>query len=168
MTLKVDLSLPSEEILLGIINYENPRANLTFKKVKFSPKGCFPADYMGRDTKIDVIPLPGSGLYGSITFYYTKINLTTYLGSRYLVIEPNQYRYTNELMAEVLTQFGIRITAADIIADTIGEAGPGTIRFAPKSLLYKGTINYYVGSPFGALTDRVIQRQLDGFYKPVI
>ena len=168
MALKVDLSFPSEEILLGIINYENPGANLTFKKVKFSPKGCFPADYMGRDTKIDVISLPGSGLYGSVTFYYTKINLTTYLGSRYLVIEPNQYRYTNELMAEVLTQFGIRFTAADIIADTIGEVGPGIIRFAPKSLLYKGTINYYVGSPFVALTDRVIQRQLDGFYKPVI
>ena len=167
MAFKVDLSLPSNEILLGIINYENPRANLTFKKVKFSPAGCQPANYMGRDTKIDVISLPGAGLYGTVTFYYTKIDLAAYLGTRSIVIQPAQYRYTNELMAEVLNQLGIRITAADIIADDVPLEGTGQIRFAPKSLLYRGTINYQVGDPFVPLTERVINRQLDGFYQPM-
>ena len=168
MAFKVDLSLPSNEILLGIINYENPRANLTFKKVKFSPAGCQPANYMGRDTKIDVIPLPGSGLYGTITFYYTKIDLTAYLGERLLIIPPGQYRYTNELMPEILTQFGIRVVAADIIADTVPLEGAVQVRFSPKSLLYKGTINSNVGEPYIPLTTRVGNRMLDGFFKPTI
>lgn len=168
MTFKVDLSLPSNEILLGIINYENPRANLTFKKVKFSPTGCLPANYMGRDTKIDVIPMPGSGLYGTITFYYTKIDLTAYLGDRLLIIEPGQYRYTNELMPEILAQFGIRVVAADIIADIVPTEGRIQVRFSPKSLLYKGVITLNLGEPFIPLTTRVGNRLLDGFYKPPI
>lgn len=168
MALKVDLSLPSKEILLGIINYENPRAHLTFNKVKFSPKGCFPANYMGRDTQIDVISLPRSGLYGRVTFYYTKINLTTYLGSRSITVEPDLYQYTDELVDVILDQLGINVTAADIIADNVPEDGVGTIRFSPKSMLYKGIINYQVGNPLNLLTNRVLVRQLDGFYRPVL
>lgn len=168
MALKVDLSHPSDEILLGIINYENPRAHLTFNKVKFSPKGCFPADYMGRDTQIEMIALPGSGIYGKVTFYYTKVNLTTYLGTRSLSVDPGQYHYTTELVGAILDQLGIRITPADIIADDVPEDGVGTIRFSPKSMLYKGVINYYVGNPNNLLTERVLIRQLDGFYRPVL
>ena len=110
MAYKVDMSLPPAVILLGIINYENPRAKLTFQEVKFSEKGVenvryyvkgiLKTDYMGDHCKIDLVPLPGSRLYHTTTIYFNRINLTDYLAGHPLIITPGQYTDTSELLDE--------------------------------------------------------------------
>lgn len=164
MAYKVDMSLRPEEILLGIINYENPRANLTFNKIRFSPKGVENADYKGRDSKIDLIGLPGSGIVGTIPIWYNRINLTTYLGSRGLRIDVAPFTETSELLDLILTQLGIRLTLADIMVDYINHTtGAGVIRISPRSLTYKGTISY-APVAVSTLASRIRNTALDGFY----
>jgi hypothetical protein len=176
MAYKVDMSLPPADILLGIINYENPQAKLTFQEVKFSEKGVenvryyvkgvLKTDYMGDHRKIDLVPLPGSRLYRTTTIYFNRINLTDYLAGHPLIITPGQYTDTSELLDEIRSQLGINLGLVDIMTDYISATGHGVIRLSPKSYAYEGTIAYRTDIADQPLSTRIRNSILDGFYPP--
>ena len=173
MAYKADMSLSPAELLLGIINYENPQAKLTFQDVKFSDKGVenvryyvkgvLKTDYYGDRCKIDLVPLPGSKLFRVTTIYFNRINLTDHLVGHPLVITPGQYTDTSELLNEIRTQLGINLSLVDIMTDYISPTGMGVIRISPKSYAYEGTIPY---TSFVGLSSRIRNSILDGFFPP--
>lgn len=176
MAYKVDMSLPPADLLLGIINYENPQAHLTFQDVKFSDKGVenvryyvkgiLKTDYLGDRYKIDLVPLPGSRLFRVTTIYFNRINLTDYLAGHPLAIIPGRHTDTSELLGEVRSQLGINISLVDIMTDYISATGEGVIRISPKSLAYEGTIAYKYDTGEAPLVNRIRKSILDGFYLP--
>lgn len=160
----IDLSKNSKDILLGQINYENPKAHLTFQNCKFSDDGPKPSGRTDRDTKIDLLPLQGAPFYGVTTFYYNRINLISFLGTRTLNVDVSKYVDTLSMLPDVLNQLGINLTAADIFNDqVVAGSDQITIRIKSLSLMYKGSINVTTRR---MLSQMISSRLLDGFHKP--
>lgn len=167
MSYMVDMSLPPAELLLGLINQENPRANFTFQTVQFDPGGPSNTTLYGKDTMIYLLPLKGAGFFGKKAFYYNRINLTDFLGSSGVKIEPDKYTETAELLPLVMSQLGINLTRGDIYNDYIIPLTKDTqskIRISVRSIMYKGYVPVHLGpqSIFAGLKNRL----LDGFHKP--
>lgn len=166
MSFMVDMSLPPAELLLGLINQENPKANFTFEKVQFDPGGPSNTTLYGKDTVIYLLPLKGAGFIGKKAFYYNRINLADFLGPLGVTIDEGKYTETAELLPLVMSQLGINLTRADIYNDYIVplKANESKIRISVRSIMYKGYVPVHFGpvSIFKGLTNRL----LDGFHKP--
>lgn len=168
MSFMVDMSLPPADLLLGLINQENPKANFTFDKVQFDPAGPSNTTLYGKDTLIYLLPLKGAGFIGKKAFYYNRINLADFLGPLGVSIEEGQYAETAELLPLVMSQLGINLTRADIYNDYIvplaTRVGESKIRISVRSIMYKGYVPIHFGpvSMFAGVKNRL----LDGFHKP--
>ena len=160
----IKMSEPPQDILLGQINFENPGANLTFSVCKFSEVGPRPSGRTDRDTKIDLIALPGASFYGTRVFYYNRINLIDFLGARSLNADLSKYADTLSLLPLVLSQLGINLSTADVFNDQVVPGSTTfTIRIKSMSLMYRGSIKVATGS---LLSQKIGSRLLDGFNKP--
>lgn len=166
MSFMVDMSLPPAELLLGLINQENPKANFTFDKVQFDPAGPSNTTLYGKDTLIYLLPLKGAGFIGKKAFYYNRINLADFLGPLGVKIEEGVYTETAELLPLVMSQLGINLTRADIYNDYIVplKANESKIRISVRSIMYKGYVPVQVGQ--ASMFAGVKNRYLDGFHKP--
>lgn len=162
----VDMSLPPAELLLGLINQENPKANFTFDKVQFDPGGPSNTTLHGKDTIIYLLPLKGAGFIGKKAFYYDRINLADFLGPLGVSIDVDKYTETAELLPLVMSQLGINLTRPDIYNDYIVplKYNDSKIRISVRSIMYKGYVPIHFGpvSIFAGLKNRL----LDGFHKP--
>lgn len=160
----IDMSKAPKDILLGQINYENPKAHLTFSVCKFSDYGPKNSGRADRDTMIDVLPLQGAPFYGTITFYYNRINLNATLGTRALNVDLTKHVDTLSMLPAVLSQLGINLTPADVFNDQVVPGSESfTIRIRAMSIMYKGTIAV---TSRRMLSQMLGNRLLDGFNKP--
>lgn len=166
MSFMVDMSLPPADLLLGLINQENPKANFTFNKVQFDPGGPSNTTLYGKDTVIYLLPLKGAGFIGKKAFYYNRINLADFLGPLGVSIDVDKYTETAELLPLVMSQLGINLTRPDIYNDYIVPLtyNDSKIRISVRSIMYKGYVPIHFGpvSIFAGLKNRL----LDGFHKP--
>ena len=160
----IKMSEPPQGILLGQINYENPAANLTFSICKFSDVGPRPSGRTDRDTKIDLIPLQGAPFYGTRVFYYNRISLSEFLGTRSLNADLTKFPDTLSLLPLVLSQLGINLSSADVFNDQVVAGSESfTIRIKSMSLMYRGSIQVVSRR---MLSQQIGTRLLDGFNKP--
>lgn len=167
MAYLIDMTRPSLDILVELINNENPDSLLKSSWVTVASGYPIAVSYQGKDTQVKLSGKKGSPLYGDVTFYYNRIKLDLHTAGLTLNI-PNdpKYKTSFDVLPLILQQMAVRLETSDVIFENIVPDANGqfTIRIASKSLLYKGTIKSSAAD--ASIFKGASVNLLDGFYKP--
>lgn len=167
MAYLIDMTRPSLDILVDLINQENPGSLLKPEWVTVASGYPKEVSYQGKDTHTVLSAKKGSPLFGNTPFYYNRIRLDLHTSGKQLAI-PNdpKYKTSFDILPLVLQQLGIRLETYDVIFENIiaDAQGKYTLRIAAKSLMYKGFIES--AAPGASVFTGASTKYLDGFYKP--
>lgn len=167
MAYLIDMTRPSLDILVDLINKENPGSVLRPEWVTVASGYPKEVSYQGKDTQTVLSAKKGSPIFGNTTFYYNRIRLDLHTSGKQLTI-PNdpKYKTSFDVLPLILQQLGIRLETYDVIFENIiaDAQGKFTVRIATKSLMYKGSIES--AAPGASVFTGADTKYLDGFYKP--
>ena len=167
MAYLIDMTRPSLEILVDLINKENPGSLLKPEWVTVASGYPKDVSYQGKDTQTILNAKKGTPLFGSTTFYYNRIRLDLHTAGLSLNIPSDtKYKTSFDVLPLVLQQLGVRLETYDVVYENIIPDAQGnyTLRIASKSLMYKGSIKSAAAGA-SVFTGASI-KYLDGFYKP--
>lgn len=167
MAYLIDMTRPSLDILVDLINKENPDSLLQSSWVTVASGSPKEVSYQGKDTQSTLNGKKGSPLYGSVSFYYNRIRLDLHTAGLSLTIPDDpKYKTSFDVLPLVLQQLAIRLETYDVVYENIAPDANGqfTIRIAAKSLMYKGSIKSAAGN--ASVFKGASVNYLDGFYKP--
>lgn len=166
MAYRVDLSLSSEEILRGLINFDN-KTSFTEVQLSFNPIGAVPLtlnEYYEKRRNSKVSARYKGRVIGEKTYYYNRIDLPTLLGNLGIAVPWGEYQHTHELLPHVREQLGINLSEDDIISTFIDpDAAIGEIAIFRRNVTYIGTISVVFKGHPDTLEGRVLNRALSGF-----
>jgi hypothetical protein len=137
------------DILYDLIEKSNPGFKAQYPKGKLlfgvpSTVALVPSDPYKTDTSILISPAPGSGVVGSQTVRYRRIDVGVIF--KHMTLKMSDYSVTTTLAvatwkASFIKKFGVSIPAADITNSAVLTSGVLTnINIATTSLCYKGTV----------------------------
>lgn len=166
MAYRVDLSLSSEEILRGLINFDN-KTDFTEKQLSFNPIGAVPLtldEYYEKRRNSKVSVRYKGKMIGEKTYYYNRIDFPTLLGNLGIAVPWGVYQHTHELLPYVRQQLGINLSEDDIISAFIDpEAAIGEITIFRRNITYIGSITVVFKGHPDTLEGQVLNKTLSGF-----
>lgn len=167
-----DLTKLPEEILVDLINKDNPGAALTTAAVSFKIPSRLP-EGSARNTEVVVYAKRGSGMRGEVRVWYNRLDIAKVIHDveESPVIELGTAARVRDLIPEINERFGINLTSDDYIDASLpasaNEPGtntyPFTFQMKSESLPYFGEVAFTVrtNEPVGiwlntVITDRVL------------
>jgi len=160
---KQDMSLPSNEFLLSVIN-DRYKRNFTFKQLYFGERED--TSKYNCDSLLPMHALPGGTFTGTVRAYYNRVPIDSFLEGKFLVVDWKEYFDTDDLIMQVLIQFGINLDRSDVVSDIIDEEAIETkIRISSRSLVYSGHVPVYFRGHPDSLDGSIKNRLLGGFDK---
>lgn len=168
---RVDLSLPPDQIIRGLINFEN-NTDFNEQELTFDKTGAVPTTKAER-IKYDRLDKVNTYYRGRVNankiYYYNRIRLNEFLGNIGISVPWKKHQTTAELLPYVLIQLGINLSPADILDRYIDpEAYTIEIEIFRRNIAYVGTINVIFEGHPESLGGRVVKRDLAGFTKSSI
>lgn len=120
---QVDVSLPSSELVYGLINHDNGTGwgALT---MRLSTPIINPNHEKNRNTRIFGVSRPGADVQGSSYFWYDRISLTKYLiNYPVLIIKTDpSWTTTHDLIPWFNATFGLGLTKDDVRQDPLDRS----------------------------------------------
>ncbi len=142
-----DLSLSSFNQFIELVNQENS-IELPVEKISLSNPTELVDDIDSKNTQVTISAIPNSGLLGSVSVKYNRMNLNEFQifgGEDPIVLYMGSASTFNDLVAQFNTQFGANISiGVDIVNKSINTPvdEPQSILFEslPNSLAWIGSI----------------------------
>ena len=173
-----DFTQASKQIVLDLINGQNPGANLVLEKFDFSAITATGGNG-GKQVELTVTSKRGSGYRGSQTFNYNRLFLNEMPG---IVKEETLERDLLKL-SDILTfineTFGMNIDASDVLVNgtdldvsdpdieqVFDQAEVFTIEARPTSYVWLGDLMFSLTKVRSDLNDLIVVRVLDGLIAP--
>lgn len=135
-----DFTQPGEDQLLAMINDANNKS-YTFSDIEFDPPLPTEAG-VTENTLCNVRAIPGSGLKGSVTVYYNRLDLET-LFTGYLDIPVDPTTDLVVILDAILDKYGINFTASDV-SYTATDTAQGILTAEVGSFLLTGQVDLYM------------------------
>lgn len=157
----LDMSLPPEVFLLNTVNQKHNR-DFTIEKYSVSARRSGSAK--GAESMVTIRPRAGSGIVGSVNYYYNRIELDEFFEGEWLVINKDQFVETDELLNELREQLGVYLRREDIVSDVIDQTQRSTkLRISGQCLTYTGYIPVYISGSPEELKARVLKTILSNY-----
>lgn len=165
-----DMTLPSKEVLLALINSANG-TSLATNQVTFGEPSVLELDPDGKTTSVTVTAVPGSGYKGFEVVRYDRVDLADVLSIS--GISPSVVRSTettvHELLPAINALYGINLSPEEVddapIAPFTGELNETVnvdVVVKATSLAYTGSMQVVLRSAEIALADIIVITALDG------
>lgn len=135
-----DFTQPGEDQLLAMINDANSKS-YTFSDIEFDPPQQT-TQGEAENTLCNVRAIPGSGLKGSVTVYYNRLDLET-LFTGYLDIPIDPTTTLSEILDGILDEYGINLSADDVTYAATDNA-QGVLTAKGGSFLLTGNVDVYL------------------------
>lgn len=120
-----DFSKAPDQIVLDLINYDNPSANLTLSLIDFGVAMLATGQTPPANSEIEITAKAGSGYSGSAVVQYNRLQIQDFIAARAIpggVLElpvGDATRYA-DLIDEINTALGVNLTVADYVDGDIG------------------------------------------------
>lgn len=158
-----DYSLPAEQRLLNLINQDNGGAGITLEQVIFGTPEV--TTEFGRNTKIQVTGVPGSGLTGTRTFWYNRLNLDTLFAAVTeddFVIRVDNPTNTWDLLDTILSTWDVNVSQDDVMQASFSGT-TATLTAKATSLAWIGSTSVTVYPLISPLNTLITPPTLTGF-----
>jgi hypothetical protein len=170
-----DFTKAPKNIVVDLINHDNPGANLTPEMVTFGlPTVSSSGEAEGRNTELTVSGVQETGVIGSTTVYYNRLNLAAFIVDPEFVVQLTDSTKVSHIIAKLNAELGINITADDFVeADlptfvgTPGEERPVTITFSADSLVWAGNATITVRGEDVNISTLITNVRLSGLNAPL-
>jgi hypothetical protein len=172
-----DLTLSGEELLLQLINEANPDAPygpFTAGSFTFSAPASLTGDLTGKNSYLTLTAIPGSGYYGTQTVKYNRLDLQNILigkGFPSVSLPNNSYSQSTDLLDALNTTFGLNLTTADIVGESLPAADTNgnvayTVQVVNECLTFFGALPVNLTPNKINLQVAFVQNILHGFVPP--
>lgn len=166
MAYRVDLSLSTDEILRGLINFDN-NTNFTGKELTFNPIGAVSVgleEYYEKRRTSKVSARYRGRVVGERTYYYNRIEFETLLGGLGIRVPWKHHTQTYELLPYIREQLGINLTEDDVVNNPIDpDALIEHVEIFRRNITYTGKIVVVFDGHPDSMTGRIPVRSLSGF-----
>lgn len=168
----VDVSLPSSDLVYGLINHDNPPQNgehvLTPELLVLGTPTTNQSAYE-RDTQITATATAKltelDDYEGSTTLYYDRINIGAYLRNvAPILIDAPDATKMRDIWPIIKERFGLGLTAEEIVNDELNwdTVNGQLLRVASNCLAWTGSVRILMKSRVPNLDDIIAIKELDG------
>ena len=162
-------------IVVDLINHDNPLASLTSEMITLGlPTTTASSEAEERNTEVTVTGVQERGVVGSVTTYYSRLNLAAFITEPGFHVPLEAMVNIADLVEQLNIELGINITAADFIdeplptfAGTPGETIAVTIKFNADSLVWVGNAEVLVRGDDVNINTLITNVRLSGLNAPL-
>ncbi len=170
---RTDFTQSSETIFMALLNNANPSFKTPMTPSMFLFGQASPNTGLDtfNDSQVTLTATSGSGMTGSITISYARVQLGSIPGSRNVVFTTGSAVNISDILPLINTAYGINIQAVDIVdgplpafIGIVDEHQTFTLTAAPGSLVFEGSVNlqaYQNGTKYLQLMDAAGDPMID-------
>lgn len=167
MAFASDFTKEDKQIIIDLVNAKVPGLALTPELVTFGLPTA--QDINGRNTKLTITAVPGSGYKNFKDLEYNRVDLAVIPGARSKEFPVGNAVQISEMIPEINARYGINLTANDfvdgplpIFAGEPNEKKDFVITASADSLIYRGTLTLTVAAEDLDLAILISDPVLDG------
>lgn len=171
------IPLSGAQLIFQMVNRANPSLKLgplSASNVTMGAATPLNGDLTGKNSKITLTAIPGSGYSGSCTLTFNRLDINQafiQLGIPALSFQNNSYGTSTDFIDYLNAAHGLNLQASDIVeevlpaADTVGNISY-TLKMDPSCLCFTGQLPLTITPKSIQLFKAMVGQVLNGFIPP--